>query len=432
MAELFWREQSGFKKRRLYVRYFDAEAGKRKWKSLAGSGITEITPDHAKEVLREYQHLEKKGRASALLNGVRDKLNTPIGLFIGLREAFVKDRYHPTRQKKTLADAMTGLKRLSEYIDGLRGVKYTGDLKAEHFGGYVTFLRKRYSNLVTVETYLRGARAVWRWADLHGPYCRISLTKVMALLKQHEKGISKYVGPNPDDPLTPKQNVQLLEACLGHTDKNIENKRRPYKNASAEEKRALRLSKGLFPFAVLLMLTGLRRGEALGLEWSSVREEDMALVVKAETSKNRRQRTVSFKRAPLLAEFLRFLRRQSNGARYVLQSLDPKRDGNSEMPAPQVALATLKKKLEFKFRPKLLRMNWVTYNVSAPWCTGRDAVARLAGHSTNMAQKHYDQFERLGLQNSGATTLEELMGISALLEDLLYEVAMANLETAHG
>lgn len=181
--------------------------------------------------------------------------------------------------------------------------------------------------------------------------------------------------PRPDpNPLQPEQLAELVEA------------------APAE---------GL-PVVLLYLLSGMRAGEGLALEWTEVHAHEIRLGAWVKT---RIPRSIDLDVSPALAAALEALRRPK--ARRVLE--DWSADG----------LRRLRSEIRRRGGPaitwKQLRQTCGSYLTCAPGIYGGASAfrsARQLGHSVEVAERHYVGRVR---PPRDATTLEAAMGIATLL-----------------
>ena len=157
-------------------------------------------------------------------------------------------------------------------------------------------------------------------------------------------------------------------------------------------------------WAVVLLLSGMRTGEALTLRWDQVDLAERTIKIDT-TSKTRRARTIHLEASPLLADVLAARRLRAESTRVM-------------SPWTSNRVLTLRRHLVAagveNFEWRHLRATCETYLANSPgigWSPYR--VARQLGHSVRVSERHY-----VGLVRhvpADATTLEAALG----LEDLM-------------
>jgi integrase len=148
------------------------------------------------------------------------------------------------------------------------------------------------------------------------------------------------------------------------------------------------------PVIRLLLLTGMRFGEALTIEWGDVREH--AIEIRADRTKTKMDRTIELDVCPSVPALLETLR---GGERVLSQHTEGSLN------------AARKRMLADKACPwwdyQLLRVTAATY-LACMQSYGPVLESRQLGHSIVVAEKHYIGRVRITLE---AKTLEEAMGL---------------------
>jgi integrase len=170
------------------------------------------------------------------------------------------------------------------------------------------------------------------------------------------------------------------------------------------------------PFVVVLLLTGLRLGEALALQWSQVDLDavgddgaPLGDIRLNSATKTRQARVIDLAVSPMLRELLEALRERG------------KRTGKVFPAIGYDAAGGIAKRLRTRFEApeafgwQTLRSTCGTFLTNAPGIFGAASAyrsARQLGHSVAVAEKHYLGVLRV---SAAARTLEEAMGIESLL-----------------
>lgn len=159
------------------------------------------------------------------------------------------------------------------------------------------------------------------------------------------------------------------------------------------------------PFVALILLSGMRRGEAFKIDWGAVStEEPGSIKLTASQTKTARGRTIDLTVSPALRALLTVIR--SEGKVVTL--------------APDAAKSSLERlRSDFgapeRFTWQALRRTCSTYLSSAPGIYGGASAFRSAkqlGHSVVVASKHYSEAVQIP---HDAKTLEAALGIEALM-----------------
>jgi integrase len=167
------------------------------------------------------------------------------------------------------------------------------------------------------------------------------------------------------------------------------------------------------PFVAFLLLTGMRLGEAMELEWSQVDldardaagEKAGEIHLAGAATKTHKARTVGLEVSPALRKMLAALHLASGGKGKVFPLTRGTIDAatkrlRDEYGAPEA------------FSWQMLRSSCATYLTNAPGIFGAASAYRSAkqlGHSVTVAEKHYTDVLR-GIPRD-ARTLEAAMGI---------------------
>ncbi len=260
----------------------------------------------------------------------------------------------------------------------------------------------------TINRELRGVRVVLGY-----------LAELDLLPKIHEGDLRRALKKLPltvEAPtfLRPPEIAALLEAALAHDEETFRETRAEH-SGEAEPGSTARYIE-IAPFVAVLLLTGMRLGEALTLQWHQV---DLAALghdgkpvgeihLSGSATKTKRARNIDLAVSPMLRELLGVLRAAG------------KKKGPVFSLTADLAGSTAKR-LRSKFEApesfswQVLRSTCGTYLTNAPGIFGAASAyrsARQLGHSVAVAEKHYLGLVRLP---PDARTLEAAMGIAALL-----------------
>lgn len=210
--------------------------------------------------------------------------------------------------------------------------------------------------------------------------------------------------------LAPSACRKLLEAALRHDKATFRETRREHSGklpAGSTPK-----YKPVAPFVAFLLLTGVRRNEALSLEWRDVDLKAVdhhgnvigAVNLRPEEVKTSRGRQVSLEVCPSVKTLLATLKLKAGDRATVFDlTVDE---------AKKTAERLVKNYKAPAFRWKDLRSTCEVYLVNSPTIYGSASIylaAQQLGHSTEVAQRHYLQAIR-GISPE-AKTLEQAMRI---------------------
>ncbi len=228
--------------------------------------------------------------------------------------------------------------------------------------------------------------------------------------------------------LRPNEIRQLIEACQRHDGETFVETRREH--AGLGMVGSTTRYEPILPAVLFFLLSGMRRGEGLAVDWSHVDLDavDRAGALAGEIrlsgamTKTGRNRCVYLEVSPLLRRLLAEWKLRSG-------SVGPVLGGHTVNSLKSARHRLLKEYGAPRFDWQVLRSTCATYLTNAEGIFKAATVfmsARQLGHSVQIAEKHY-----LGVERSipaGASTLEAAMRI----EDLVGQGAAVGLPEAVG
>lgn len=215
--------------------------------------------------------------------------------------------------------------------------------------------------------------------------------------------------------LRPPEIAALLEAALAH-DANMFRETRAEHAGDGSPGSTARFET-VAPFVAVLLLSGMRLGEAIDLTWGQVDLQALGHdgspvgdIRLTSATKTKRARVVDMAVSPLLRDLLTALRESK-----------PKKTGRVFDAITYDAAGAIAKRLRARFEApdafgwQVLRSTCATFLSNAPGIFGAASAyrsARQLGHSVAVAERHY-----LGLLKLPPTarTLEAAMSVEALL-----------------
>jgi integrase len=248
-----------------------------------------------------------------------------------------------------------------------------------------------------VNVELRAVRTVLGYLRRLGLLPRVALDDLSdglkALSLEHERGAM----------LRSPELRALLSAAMAHDAQTFEATREEH--AGARPKGTTPRYQPIAPMVAAAMLTGMRAGELVSLEWSQVDLEAREIHLSSAT-KTKRARTIDLEVSPALVELLERIRpTPARGSVFGLSS-----DG---MKAAAKRLANYGAPKGWTWQA--LRRTCGTFLTCAPGIFGAASAyrsARQLGHSVAIAERHYVGVVKVPKE---ATTLEEAMGVESLV-----------------
>jgi integrase len=217
-----------------------------------------------------------------------------------------------------------------------------------------------------------------------------------------------------DEPvcLRPSSMRSLLEAAQRHDVATFVETRKEH--AGAGQPGGTPRYCAIAPFAALLLLLGMRRGELLCLRWDRVQLDDGEIVLRKEDTKTRRGRTIGLEVSPFARKLLGAMRLRAGEATYVFEGYS----------APILDTARQRLTREFgapRFTWKGLRSTCATYLCSSTEIFGSATIhmsSKQLGHSVTVSERCYAKNALRGLPK-GATTLDAAMELESVLAEIL-------------
>lgn len=226
--------------------------------------------------------------------------------------------------------------------------------------------------------------------------------------------------------LTPAQLQKLLEAAMRHDEAVFDETREEHRGL--RPRGTTRRYEPIAAFVAFLVLTGCRRGEALGLTWADIDLDALdsqgrkvgEIRLRAANTKTHRARTIGLEVSPALRALLATMTLRAghnSDALHVFGGAEP-----YTVDLVETARARMMTEGGYgapKFDWQMLRSTCATYLTNAPGIFGGATVfmsARQLGHSVAIAERHYLGVHR-GIPKD-AHTLEAAMQIELQMREL--------------
>lgn len=273
----------------------------------------------------------------------------------------------------------------------------------------------------TVNRELRSLRTVLGYVRSRKLLPRLPSDDLKDALKKHQPPRKRIVFLKPADC------QRLMEAALAHDEAVFAATRKEH--AGLAEKGTTARYAPIAVFVAFVLLTGMRVGEALSLEWKEVDLDATDLqgrpvgeiYLDPNKVKTKHERTVTLEVSPFLRRLLVELRkRRSKGKPVYSEWTQPVFDLSYDVVDTEQRRLRDDYGAPKHFSYKVLRSTCSSFLTNAPGIFGAASAYRSAkqlGHSITVAEKHY-----LGLMPGiplDAKTLESAMGIEALVETVM-------------
>lgn len=405
------------------ARYEDPDTGKLMFESLDPLALrtAEARRDWG---IRKAKALAK--RRLELADGAARKTGTPVAE--GLAAFFEGKR---GLRDRTLAGYRKAASQFLEWCEGF-GVSTLDQITKPRllaFRDSVTGATRKTKDGgqrsgFTINRELREVSVILHWLHERGKLPSCSGDDLRNGLKRIRASIDRIQFLGRGEP------AALLRVCLGHD-------RIMYRETRAEH-RGEGLPGGtprydlVSPFALTVLLTGMRFSEALNLEWSQVDLGAIGhdgqpvgeLYLRAETVKTKRGREVSFDVSPILLPLFEAMKKSSNGPRvFHWLSTDVLNAASKRLKASGAPPA---------FSWQALRRTCGTYVTNSPGIHGSASAfhsAKRLGHGVSVAEKHYLGTVK-GIPHA-ARTIEAAMGIEAEAAEIV-QLVRERLGGGHG
>ena len=391
------------------LQYVDPDDDKRKRKAVP----RDLTTKKAREEFRAEFEKKLNGRQIDLDRGATRKSGTAI--------ADAVERYYAQADLVNETSYRLATGGLIEWYEA-QGKPSCDTVDAENLMRWrehlITGRRKngaQYSK-ATIDTRLRKAKTALFYMHRAKLLPAISRDEIAEACEQ-TKNKKKGTRPKPKPFLYPDE-IRGLFAALERHDKDTFAESRAKHPGKGTPGRARRLDP-LAPFFAFMLLSGLRREEALGLTWDRVHLGGVGwLDVDEDIAKGGRRRTVHLDVSPMALTLLKARKLQTGGGKGLVW---PFTEDESNQ-----ALKRLRNEYgaPAKFDNKALRRTTATYLTNAPGIYAAASVWRSAkqlGHSPEVAENNY-----LGLVTDidpKADTLEAALEISEEIDHVVDTMA---------
>lgn len=244
----------------------------------------------------------------------------------------------------------------------------------------------------TKALYLTVATSMFRWTREKGWLVQVSYDEIRTTLKK------KAIPKDPIALLSPSAVRALLQSAIAHdeTEKRLE----------------------IAPLVLLVLLTGMRKAEAVRLAWESVDPDLTAIRLTSKDTKTKTGRTIGLAESPAAKGLLQVLRMRGSKNR-VFPDLDER---NVEMVRRTRLIPKFGAPAGFTWH--VLRRICGSALVNAGIYGEGAALFKMAtrqGHSLVIAERHY--LGSLDLPRD-ARTIEAALGIEDLAKKIVHRIAM--------
>jgi integrase len=386
-----------------------------------------------------------KLKAKALASR-RDELLEGAPRATGMMLAVALERYfeaHPTLSERTVKIYRTAANKLLKWGED-NGVLSADDLTRAQLmsfrealirqpkhaplqrakrGVYKATGKRRSASAINQE--LRSIRTVLGYLRDLDLLVKLSFDDLRRALKRLPASFERI------DFLKPHECQQLLEAALKHDAETFAETREEH--AGRKQVGSTPRFEAVAPFVALVLLTGMRRSEALELDWTQVDlnalDHDgraVGEIYLGSDTKTHRARTIDLDVSSVLRSLLAALRLSSGGKGLALNVTEGIVDAAAKRMRTEFGAPS-------KFTWQMLRATCGTYLTNAPGIFGAASAYRSAkqlGHSVAVAQRHY-----LGLIRGiprDARTLEQAMQIEDPVKRIVASVASSRRAGAVG
>jgi integrase len=376
-----------------------------------------------------------KLKAKALASR-RDELLEGAPRATGMMLAVALERYfeaHPTLRERTVKIYRTAANKLLKWGED-NGVLSADDLTRAQLmsfrealirqpkhaplqrakrGVYKATGKRRSASAINQE--LRSIRTVLGYLRDLDLLVKLSFDDLRRALKRLPSSFERI------DFLKPHECQQLLEAALKHDAETFAETREEH--AGLKQVGTTPRYDAVAPFVALVLLTGMRRSEALELDWTQVDlnalDHDgrtVGEIYLGSDTKTHRARTIDLDVSSVLRSLLAALRLSSGGKGLALNVTEGIVDAAAKRMKAEFGAPT-------KFTWQMLRATCGTYLTNAPGIFGAASAYRSAkqlGHSVAVAERHYVGLIRIARE---ARTLEQAMQIEDIVKRIVASAA---------
>lgn len=377
-------------------------------------------------------------RRMELLAGEPRRTTTPIDA--ALNDYLVTFAARPGSSPKTVVTYRRNVELFTAFVRA-RGVEFVEQVTQGHLAAFKESEIRRRKQVIT-KAVKRGTR-VQTSEPRAAATVNCNLRAVATFLNDQRRqqrtpylnrdviaeSLKELVTPRPRPaPLKPWECRRLLEAALAHDRATYKITRFEHaQDPSAVAVNETRRYAPIAPFVALMLLTGMRLGEALNLRWSDVHldaknergEPTGQIRLEWAATKTRRARWLDLGVSPWLRSMLARMRLRAGETGFVF-------GGDTPMAAFRAENARRRMIRPFDaptFDWKKLRKTCGSYLANSPGLWGAASVFRTAiqlGHSVAVSERHY-----LGVISgisSEAHALEDAMEIRGTLAEVLREL----------
>lgn len=408
-----------------YLFYRDHATGKKKRVLCASLDATNAEARAA--LVKEYRLKEKLDETEVVRRGGLLAFDT---LMVDAINVYLKDCEQRVKSREKNPDSRAGLssksgvmikKTIRHFADWLEreghGAITTGRLDARLLSSYFNDLaqeKTRRGNAkirrsgATLNLYRRNMKACLTYLDDIRPPLFPDFKPLKKALKPQ-----RIDAPQPKA-FTPKELTAFLEAALEWESPDVtvkvKRKKRDGKAEEFDQGLAARPATPVSRLFLLLVLTGCRLSEALGLKWEDVDLERGRVTIRAQ--KTGRTRVLPLVGAPegdVAPNFLDLLKAWREEAPKALYVLPHNGTGEPAFPKSAWQVVNTRAKLP-RIGPQMLRQNFTSYAASLG--IPSTVAALWQGHSAGVAERHY---RAQVLERHKGESLEAAMGLSTLV-----------------
>ncbi len=420
----------------LLVKWIDPQTGKKRQESLSKQGYA--SKDEADRRLRKLSRKVMDERRVVEIEGRRENAGVEWPVIIKTYLAQYA-QVHSEKSKKRTEHALYPLK---EWLAGDgRRYRVGGDLNRLgllSLHDWLGRLRQRVGckgprgkheqtdkplSNASLNNYRAAIVALLHWARKR-EYFRITGDDIRDTMPKFRER-----RPLPVE-VSPAELEILINAVVEHDTDRCHGSRadkHAYYSGVASPEAELRY-KPLAPLALLLMLTGMRLGEALHVRWDTVDFERKFLDVRADESsgwdvKTRHERRVPFGDSPALERLLLGLRLRRGENQYVIAGDEPGKARHFS----RYSWDKLFDPGQRAITPKMLRSTFATALACARGGPMPYELAHRLGHSVEVAARNYIRQS----DPRAGTTVEEWLGVRDKLDEALDALGYPKVELAN-